>query len=763
MVQGITRIKKLKSFGIYENHENSGCDDFLKFNVIYGWNGSGKSTLSKLFKCIESKSISSLTYKEPKFEIDFVIDNYNGVINQGNIESNNLNIMTFNSEFIKENINWDDSIKSILLIDEKKIEERKKLNKLSLDIKNKELILTSKNEIKRKTRVDIDNFLTKTAKRVKDSLKVIETNDSKYLNYNRVKLKSLIESNKDVASDSSLILNDNDVINLTLSVSPINKDVISQFIGVFDGSSFYESYSEIQRVLSKTILSSSIEELEKNPILQRWVFEGLGFYNKEGSERCIFCDGEISKNRIKELNSHFSDEFKKFQSELSLLSSKVVLITKSAFPSSDSLFSEYQAQFINIRDLIISKIDDINSHIEKWNDTIELKVNNQFNDKLTIEKIDQSKIDELNDCINELISLISSHNSKSNNFTETTTKSKTKLEVHYAAQELISFKLLEKEELIKSVDVEIINLNSDLSAMNIEAELLEKSLSNETIAADEFNKQLCNFLGRSELSLVFDSNKKGYRISRNNTRTHAENLSEGEKTAIAFVYFVMKTKEKNNDIRKTIIVVDDPVSSFDANNLFQSYSFMKVNLESALQLFVLTHNFSYFKLVRDWLMKKNKKNKPMSKTYSIETKGDTTRSSILINAHSSLVDYDSEYHYLFSKVIGFNKKNNLTIDDSYLCANLSRKLLESFLSFKYPMKRNNFRDLLDYCESQLNGEISKSDIEKTYKFINFYSHNQDDNIDNMLTEAQVITKIIMKIINVVDSTHFKEMEEVCNK
>ncbi|WP_235630529.1 AAA family ATPase [Aliivibrio fischeri] len=26
---------------------NDGCDEFAKFNLIYGWNGSGKSTLSR--------------------------------------------------------------------------------------------------------------------------------------------------------------------------------------------------------------------------------------------------------------------------------------------------------------------------------------------------------------------------------------------------------------------------------------------------------------------------------------------------------------------------------------------------------------------------------------------------------------------------------------------------------------------------------------------------------------------------------------------
>ncbi|TOB48616.1 AAA family ATPase, partial [Vibrio parahaemolyticus] len=86
-----------------------------------------------------------------------------------------------------------------------------------------------------------------------------------------------------------------------------------------------------------------------------------------------------------------------------------------------------------------------------------------------------------------------------------------------------------------------------------------------------------------------DAKAKGYKISRNGTGKLANNLSEGEKTAIAFVYFVTKLKEHDNDIKETIVVVDDPVSSFDSNHLFHSYSFLKKHCENAKQLFVMTH------------------------------------------------------------------------------------------------------------------------------------------------------------------------------
>ncbi|MBT4333678.1 MAG: AAA family ATPase, partial [Candidatus Cloacimonetes bacterium] len=51
----ITKINKLKNFGIFQNFSWSDLDNFKKINLIYGWNYSGKTTLSKLFQILEFK------------------------------------------------------------------------------------------------------------------------------------------------------------------------------------------------------------------------------------------------------------------------------------------------------------------------------------------------------------------------------------------------------------------------------------------------------------------------------------------------------------------------------------------------------------------------------------------------------------------------------------------------------------------------------------------------------------------------------------
>lgn len=96
----IKSIQKLKQFGIYQDHTNANAKDFGKYNLFYGWNGSGKSTLSGLFRCIENKATSS---KFPSSEFSVSVDK-GMLITQANVGNSDLNIYTFNHDFIDENV-----------------------------------------------------------------------------------------------------------------------------------------------------------------------------------------------------------------------------------------------------------------------------------------------------------------------------------------------------------------------------------------------------------------------------------------------------------------------------------------------------------------------------------------------------------------------------------------------------------------------------------------------------------------------------------
>ena len=105
---------------------------------------------------------------------------------------------------------------------------------------------------------------------------------------------------------------------------------------------------------------------------------------------------------------------------------------------------------------------------------------------------------------------------------------------------------------------------------------------------------------------------RNYEVVRTETGLVAENLSEGEKNFIAFLYFqqrVFGNDTADGDTREKIVVIDDPVSSMDSGALFIVSSMVRKMIEICRnnadnrnpvvpgnfikQIFILTHN-AYF-------------------------------------------------------------------------------------------------------------------------------------------------------------------------
>jgi wobble nucleotide-excising tRNase len=103
-----------------------------------------------------------------------------------------------------------------------------------------------------------------------------------------------------------------------------------------------------------------------------------------------------------------------------------------------------------------------------------------------------------------------------------------------------------------------------------------------------------------------------YEVIRTDTGEIAENLSEGEKNFIAFLYFqqmVFGSETAEGDNREKIVVIDDPVSSMDSSALFIVSAQVRKMIEICRnnadnrnplvpgnfikQIFILTHN-AYF-------------------------------------------------------------------------------------------------------------------------------------------------------------------------
>ena len=170
---------------------------------------------------------------------------------------------------------------------------------------------------------------------------------------------------------------------------------------------------------------------------------------------------------------------------------------------------------------------------------------------------------------------------------------------------------------------------------------------------------------------------------------------------------------------------------------------MKNAVKDAKQVFLLTHNFDFLKILINWI-----NGSRQTKCYMMLVCAESadTRDATLRKLDKLLVDHPTEYHYLFKVLISF--KSDGTIANSYHIPNVARKVLETFLDFYAPSKAA----LYDKLVAVKFDENKKTAI---YKFTNDQSHRTGKGFDPALVaETQKNTAHLLELIEATAPLHF---------
>jgi wobble nucleotide-excising tRNase len=79
-------------------------------------------------------------------------------------------------------------------------------------------------------------------------------------------------------------------------------------------------------------------------------------------------------------------------------------------------------------------------------------------------------------------------------------------------------------------------------------------------------------------------------------------LSEGDKRTLAFAFFIAST-ESTPDLANKIIIIDDPMCSFDLNRKQQTRTVLKRLFNSSKQLVIIAHDIHFLRSLRDDLIR----------------------------------------------------------------------------------------------------------------------------------------------------------------
>lgn len=557
-------------------------------------------------------------------------------------------------------------------------------------------------------------------------------------------IESFELSEEDLTTEKNYTLLNSKKEEIVLTVLPASVDI----------NKIAEVEKEVNKLIGTNISSKVIERLKDNADIGEWVSFGLAIHKLHKSPNCEFCGEPLKKERIEALEGHYSKEYGE------LINGITEQVTKLEKGIRAELVNENHSLYENLRDRYDIAITDtnnklqlVNAKINEWIKRLSDKKTNPFS-IAEVAVPDSSVFSDFNTELEKLKAVIEEHNKISLSHKELAEAAKKKIEYHFVSQSAITEKLKDTE---KAIDDTNAKKDAEIAAATLLTEgikKLEDELKSDTLAIGEINTSLHKFLGRNDITLERQA-EGGYQLKRG--RVIARNLSEGEKTAISLIYFFSKIQENDASIANQIIILDDPISSFDSNHLFNASSLIKKSSTGAKQLFVLTHNFWFFKQVRDWMVKKNgSKTDPDVSHFYLAKQG------VLTDAGNSLIKFHSEYHYVFHAVLNYQDIDDLDESVCFTIANSVRRLLEAFTSFKTP-DNGNFNGALQLGEKK---GLSTQQKERIFYFINKYSHldrieSFDNTIETLFEEGKNVVNDVLWLIKKVDEDHYKSMLKVC--
>ncbi|MGO1696147.1 MAG: AAA family ATPase, partial [Arthrobacter sp.] len=313
--------------------------------------------------------------------------------------------------------------------------------------------------------------------------------------------------------------------------------------------------------------------------------------------------------------------------------------------------------------------------------------------------------------------------------------------------------------------------------------------------AEWLNQRLHILLGRSDIRIV-PVEEGRYAIYRDGSP--ALHLSEGECTALALLYFVKSLSTQGRNRSEQIVVIDDPVSSLDDNFAIGASSLLWAELvqpsacgcgqpvaclcnqkpvRDCGQVFLMTHNFELFKIWAnqlDRLPNSAPKEKRDFKILELQAQAQKVDVGVVRRVptwrdwgsdkkdKALRTRLRSEYHYLFWRSArtlidcGDRPTIEQEMDAAVILPNVCRRLLEGFLSFRFPEQMGDFRVQM---QTALDGMDDGLTRQRLVTYLHHYSHNERVETGRGISrpEAVHILHAVFELIRKEDKEHFVAM------
>lgn len=743
----VTKINRLRHPGVLRDFSwPAELPTFGRYNLIYGWNGSGKTTISNLFRALELRT-------QPEGEV--TLATANSSITGNEFAQSTLPVRVFNRDFVAANVFpvGGGEVPPIFVLGEESADKQAQAEQLKGERTKAQNALDAARQEKSKAERALDKHCVDRATVIRETLR--SSGNNPYNNYDKARYKQRVATMLSAGDKTSHLLAEDERERLLSQSKATPKAPISEV--QFRLPDLQQLTEGTRLLLQASVVSSTIDALKTDPQLASWVHGGLGLHQQHEAEHCLFCEQPLPDGRMAALEAHFSTEYeqllRQLDTQIGELEASSRTLSQLSLPNRAELYEDLVADFDRAKTQFDTGATAITDHLTTLAAALKDKKQKLFETQsldVAVPDVQQSVIDDIN-------AIVRRHNRTCADFEDHVRTAREKLEADSVASSLDEYQSL--ADAVQAQETVINEASSLIQQLTKQITQLEREIIEHRQPAEELNQDLQSYLGHAELQL--EVRDTGYTIARNGTP--ARSLSEGEMTAIALLYFLKTLKDRRFEMDQGLVVLDDPVSSLDANALFMAFGFIRRCVDEAAQILILTHNFAMFRQMRNWLYwlnhphrKKSIEKRP-ARFYMLDCSlTDQGRRSCIAPLDPLLEQFESEYHYLFARVYRRAQAEPAGgLKTNYIFPNMARRLLEAFLAFRRPQHAGELRQKLQGIDFD---ETKKLRI---LRFLHTHSH-ADAIVDpehdmSALGEAKAVLKDLLALIQHEDTAHYDAM------
>lgn len=608
--------------------------DFADVNVIYGRNGTGKTLISEIFRAAENGCGIEPGTATVRLDDGRVIRSSD--FTQGELAGR---VRVFNRKFVEENVFGRDPTAIVLGSDIKAV--RDQADELQSEIGQLEVQLTELQGHANAERLSMDELKTTRGKDIRNALgPVARIKDAhpRWRNFDRSDVDRIA---KEIGEESESFKRDENRVKVIIKAIDEHSLLALPEVTVRrpDSSRWFVETTEL---CARSLGTSLLDELGRNPQLAGWLEKGLDLMQATGD--CPFCKQGIPDHRVDQLRSHFSNTHRELGDRVNTLAGE---ITDWIDDTENAELPDPETVRVDLREDYKARLDELHGMISRHRKSAGylLKILERKRDDLSAPlRVDGSSQEWVEGIICQVNKLIRTHNDQ---------RQVVRLGLEYERAQVaaIAPELNRGKSEVKRLGREIASKKAAIKVKTHEREAALRASRSEARAAAQLTELLAEFIGHREISVELNEDGSTFRLVRGGTELIEP--SEGEYNALGLMYFLMRLEDDRFEPAGSIVVFDDPITSFDDQRIIDAVS--RILYRTGItpgrdvrvgQVFFLTHHLGLL----DRLWRDLKQRKKSVKYFAMKSSRQSTDSGRSTSIEEVKTPTRFRYHVAFEEV-----------------------------------------------------------------------------------------------------------------